>query len=170
MRVREVFFNDFRSFRGQKRISFVHPLTDAVRPLTILAGTNGTGKTTILDTIEELLHFAANMRSRSDLAQEAQRGSLIGATLQISRDDLASSGLYLSDVSSVGKSPAVVTVVVGHEAKIPKDVDVNAPWTISLVVNDQDAGIGHGRHFVAERLDYRAQNVMLQGGTIYIGL
>jgi energy-coupling factor transporter ATP-binding protein EcfA2 len=57
MRIRDIIFRDFRSFRGEKRVSFVDPLTDQVRPITVIAGTNGTGKTTILDTIEGLLKF-----------------------------------------------------------------------------------------------------------------
>ena len=57
MRIREIIFQDFRSFREEKQISFVDPLTDRVRPITVIAGTNGTGKTTILDTIEGLLKF-----------------------------------------------------------------------------------------------------------------
>ena len=52
MRVREIIFRDFRNFRGEQRISFVDSLTDQARPITVIAGTNGTGKTTILDTIE----------------------------------------------------------------------------------------------------------------------
>jgi predicted ATPase len=57
MRVREMTFRDFRNFRGERRISFVDPLTDQVRPITVIAGTNGTGKTTILDVIETSLRF-----------------------------------------------------------------------------------------------------------------
>ena len=57
MRIREIVFEDYRSFRGKKQISFVDPLTGAVRPITIIAGTNGTGKTTILDTMQGLLQF-----------------------------------------------------------------------------------------------------------------
>jgi len=53
MRVRELEFHNFRSFRGRRQISFVDPLTNDVRPVTVIAGTNGSGKTTILDTIQD---------------------------------------------------------------------------------------------------------------------
>ena len=44
MRIREIYFHNVRAFRGEHRISFVDPLTDAVRPVTVIAGTNGTGR------------------------------------------------------------------------------------------------------------------------------
>ena len=54
MRIREIVFNNVRAFRGEHRISFVDLLTDQAHPITVIAGTNGTGKTTILETIREL--------------------------------------------------------------------------------------------------------------------
>ncbi len=42
MRVPEIIFRDFRNSRGEQRISFVDPLTDQARPITVIAGTNGT--------------------------------------------------------------------------------------------------------------------------------
>ena len=54
MRIREILFRDFRSFRGEKRISFCNPLTDVPLELVTLSGTSGTGKTTILNTIFEI--------------------------------------------------------------------------------------------------------------------
>jgi len=84
MRIREILFHDFRSFRGKRRISFVDPLTDAVRPMTVIAGTNGTGKTTILDTIEALLAFALDPGNPRDLVREALESGLICLTLETS--------------------------------------------------------------------------------------
>jgi AAA15 family ATPase/GTPase len=57
MRIREIYFHNVRAFRGAHRISFVDPLTDAVRPVTVIAGTNGTGKTTIY-VLERLLDLS----------------------------------------------------------------------------------------------------------------
>ena len=70
MRIRELFFHDFRSFRGPHPISFVDPLTDTVRPISVLAGTNGSGKTTILDSVEALLDFALDPDRPPDLVRE----------------------------------------------------------------------------------------------------
>ena len=42
MRVREITFHDVRSFRGTQRVSFVDPLSDAVRAVTVLADTSAT--------------------------------------------------------------------------------------------------------------------------------
>ena len=51
MRIRELYFNNFRSFRGERTISFVDPLSDTARPVTVLAGSNGSGKTTIISLL-----------------------------------------------------------------------------------------------------------------------
>ncbi|PIY35482.1 MAG: hypothetical protein COZ06_38120, partial [Armatimonadetes bacterium CG_4_10_14_3_um_filter_66_18] len=59
MKLRELIFNDFRCFRGERVISFVDPLTDEPRPMTVIVGTNGTGKTTVLEAIEGLLRYLA---------------------------------------------------------------------------------------------------------------
>lgn len=62
MKVREVRIRNFRNFRSPgadgRVVSFVDPLTDQVRPLSVLVGSNGCGKTTVLDVIEGLLGFA----------------------------------------------------------------------------------------------------------------
>lgn len=88
MRIREVFFKDFRSFRGERKISFVDPLTDAVRPVSVLAGTNGTGKTTVFDTIEALLTFALEPDAPRDLINEAWATGLVGMAIELSPYEL----------------------------------------------------------------------------------
>jgi len=61
MKLREVRVQNFRNFGPALRtVSFVDDLTDQVRPLSILVGSNGSGKTTILETIEALLLFAVD--------------------------------------------------------------------------------------------------------------
>ncbi|MEW5987962.1 MAG: AAA family ATPase [Chloroflexota bacterium] len=85
MRIREIVFRDFRSFRGEKRISFVDPLTDTVRPMTVIAGTNGSGKTTILDSIEALLKLV--MGSEEKLIHEAMQSGLIWLELELFAPD-----------------------------------------------------------------------------------
>ncbi len=77
MRIRELIFKDFRSFLGTHRISFVDPLTDTVRPVSILGGSNGMGKTTILDAIEALMGFVFSPGNPPNLVFEAQETGLI---------------------------------------------------------------------------------------------
>ncbi len=90
MRVREIIFRDFRNFRGEQRISFVDPVTDQVRPITVIAGTNGTGKTTILDAIEAFLKIIRSPNDQDENALKKSVGNgLASATFEASSDDLA---------------------------------------------------------------------------------
>ena len=89
MRIREIFFHDFRSFRGPHRISFVDPLTDAVMPISVLAGTNGTGKTTIFETIEALLALVLDSSKPHALVTEARRTGFVALGLEIDPADLS---------------------------------------------------------------------------------
>jgi len=88
MRIREIYFHNVRAFRGEHRISFVDPLTDAVRPVTVIAGTNGSGKTTIFDAIEALL-WAALSDSLPDInfLAEIKQTGLVCLTLELSPED-----------------------------------------------------------------------------------
>jgi len=86
MRVRELYFHNFRSFRGERRISFVDPLLGVVRPITVLAGSNGSGKTTILDTIYGLLEFVAMPSKENELVNEILATGFVGLTLEFSVD------------------------------------------------------------------------------------
>jgi len=88
MRIREILFNDFRSFRGERRIAFVDPQTDMVRPVTVLAGFNGSGKTSILDAIEALLAYVLEPDRPGDLVQEAWETGLICMTVELSSKDV----------------------------------------------------------------------------------
>jgi len=82
MRILEIIYNDFRSFRGERRISFVDPLTDSVKPISVLAGTNGTGKTSILETIEALLGLVRDPQATPQLLRQARSESYVGMTVQ----------------------------------------------------------------------------------------
>ena len=92
MRIREIIFHDFRSFRGLHRISFVDPLTDAVRPISVLAGTNGAGKTTILETIEALLALLSDSAKPRDLVMEARRSGFVALTVEFDPLEIGSGG------------------------------------------------------------------------------
>ena len=82
MRIREICFRDFRCFRGEHRISFVDPLTDEPRPITVLAGTNGSGKSTVLESIEAMLRLLGSPDSQPPaLVQEARNTGSIQLTV-----------------------------------------------------------------------------------------
>lgn len=56
MKVREVRFQHIRGFGdGLRCVRFYDPATDQVRPLSVLVGSNGCGKTTVLELIGGLL-------------------------------------------------------------------------------------------------------------------
>jgi predicted ATPase len=121
MRIRELIFQDFRSFRGEHRISFVDPLTQIVRPVTVLAGTNGAGKTTILDTIEALLGLALAGDKTNELIVEARQTGLIRMVLEFSSIDL------LEDDREPQTNPAkeltwIVHIVVGRWDMAPRNL------------------------------------------------
>lgn len=88
MRIREILFHNFRSFRGERRVSFVDPLTDAVRPVSVLAGSNGSGKTTVLDAIEALLALVLEPDEPSSMILEALNTGLIHLILELSPDEV----------------------------------------------------------------------------------
>ncbi len=89
MRVREIIFRDFRNFRGERRISFVDPLTDQVHPITVIAGTNGTGKTTILDVVEAFLKIIRSPNDKDENALKQSIGNgLARAKFEVSSDEL----------------------------------------------------------------------------------
>lgn len=60
MKVREVRFQHIRGFgEGLRCVPFYDPDTDQVRPLSVLVGSNGCGKTTVLEMIEGMLCWEA---------------------------------------------------------------------------------------------------------------
>ena len=114
MRVREILIKNFRSFRGERRISFVDPVTDIVRPVTVLAGSNGSGKTTVLDIIDGLLTFLQDRNNPGDLVSEAKKTGLLAMELEISPCDLLE-----VDVDKTS-SPKIAYIVVGQRDLAPQ--------------------------------------------------
>lgn len=92
MRIREIIFNNFRSFQGERRISFVDPLTNSVRPVSIIAGSNGSGKTTVLEAIKSLLAFVLEPDNPDDLVVEAWETGLICLALELFPTDVLPEG------------------------------------------------------------------------------
>ncbi|MGH9841007.1 MAG: AAA family ATPase [Blastocatellia bacterium] len=114
MRIREIYFHNVRSFRGEHRISFVNPLTGEARPVIVIAGTNGSGKTTIFEAIEALLWFAvgASVPDINILAEIKQTG-LVCLALEISPKD------YLGEINSPDQ---ILHIVVGRKDLVPGDL------------------------------------------------
>jgi energy-coupling factor transporter ATP-binding protein EcfA2 len=114
MRIRNILFEDFRCFRGRRIISFIDPLTERVRDVTVIAGTNGSGKTTILDAIEALLGRLLD-GGPSPLLREAERDGLIWMNVELTREDLYDKPAAVP----VGREPAqILPIAVGREGKI----------------------------------------------------
>lgn len=89
MRIREIIFTNVRSFRGERRISFVDPLLGVVRPVTVLAGSNGSGKTTILEAIYGLLEFVETDFKPNEFVNEVLETGFVCLTLELCKEELA---------------------------------------------------------------------------------
>lgn len=123
MRIREITFKDFRSFRGERRISFVDDATHAVRPVTVLAGSNGSGKTTVLEAIEGLLAFVLEPDMPNKLVEEALETGLIHMELELSPYEAANGEApQLFDRSEIGP-PQSLHVAVGKSVLAPDKPD-----------------------------------------------
>lgn len=170
MRVREILLHDFRSFRGRRRISFINPLTDAVRPVTVIAGTNGTGKTTILDAIEAMLAFVLEPENPRDLVTEAWETGLICLTVEFTPKDLnltEKNGLFGDE------SALVLHIAVGRQ-----EMDSKFPtrdWP-NFFGRFGDSGMSKASYGKADRtinelrkavLSTRQEKTDLHGGLLY---
>ncbi len=114
MRIRELYFNNFRAFRGERTISFVDPLSDTVRPVTVLAGSNGSGKTTILNAIEALLNFMLYPTQTSDFMREAWNTGLVRLTLETTHKELNP-----GSSSPETDEPILINIAVGQSNLAP---------------------------------------------------
>ena len=129
MRNREVMFKDFRSFRGERRISFVNPVTEAVHPLTVLGGSNGCGKTTVLEAIEALLAFLIEPDKPKDLIREAWDTGLIQMTLELSYqdyDNIVSRNEFKAWAGEMGDQ-VLLHIAVGRRDLAPESPDALWP-------------------------------------------
>lgn len=168
MRIREITFNNFRSFRGERRISFVDPVTDTVRPITVLAGSNGSGKTTVLKAIEALLNYVLNPDEPSDFVREAWETGLVHMVLEISPEELTS-----EDSSGNSASPVLANIAVGQSNLAPNLPAQKWPHLFCHLVPRG----GGGNHFkrkapLVERLRKGIVKMLqgpaeMQGGLLY---
>jgi energy-coupling factor transporter ATP-binding protein EcfA2 len=135
MRIREIYFNNFRSFRGEHRISFVDPVTDEVRPVTVLGGSNGTGKTTILDIIEAFLRGMHNF-----LFPEIKENSLVCVSVEIVSADLGEVDKMTGQQNPV---PQVLHFAVGRDDMLPQEIAMVWPDFYGLLRGQEGDYVRH---------------------------
>ena len=88
MRIREICFQDFRSFRGRQVVSFVDPTTGDVRPVSVIVGSDDAAKRTVLEAIDALLSYAIDPRHPRPLVEEAHDAGWIQMGLELTPADL----------------------------------------------------------------------------------
>ena len=168
MRIREIIFHDFRSFRGQRRISFVDPLTDAVMPISVLAGTNGTGKTTILESVEALLAFALDPDQPRDLVREAMESGLIHMTVEV---DLPTANGQ--NAALPGLLPSLLHIAVGRKDLVHGNPEREWPNLVCWLVQRGKQGPPLRRQSrMAKQLREQVSGMLqdqtpLEGGLLY---
>ncbi|HAJ37915.1 MAG TPA: hypothetical protein DCL15_19770 [Chloroflexi bacterium] len=159
MRIREIEFSDFRAFRGQRRVSFVDPIGARPRPLTILAGSNGSGKTTIFNVIEALLAFVLEPDQPAALLDEISETGLVCMSVELDPLDIGNG----SDQRALVDLPEIMHIAVGRRDLAPAQPEQVWPNLFCRLVQRNV----QGRPFVrktplAERLR-RAVSQMHQG-------
>lgn len=140
-----------------------------VRPISVLAGTNGTGKSTILEAIEALLAYVLEPDNPPDLIVEAWNTGLVALTIELAPNELGQINVprtHLSDAAG-----EIMHIAVGK-----RDL-VNSPekvWPHHLFCRLVQRGVS-GRPYVrktplAERLR-KTVSLMMQGkAPLYGGL
>jgi len=172
MRIREILFHDFRSFRGERRVSFVDPLTNAVRPVSVLAGSNGSGKTTLLEALEALLSLLLNPdKQPPKLINEVLESGLIVLTLEVSDADFAGRARDFGSAPA-GKSD-LLRIGVGKRELVSAELllpESNRLCLISEPGNGRRTDKYMGMMTVSLRhaaLDMQRDKADLHGGFIY---
>lgn len=136
MRIREIVLTNVRSFRGERRISFVDPLLDVVRAVTVLAGSNGSGKTTILDAIYGLLEFMQSEFKPNDFVREVLETGFVCLTLEASKEEWGD-----IEQTNVGQEEAaeghlIWRIAVGREKFLPDNYEQLWPHQLAYLKND----------------------------------
>lgn len=76
MKVRELRIRDYRNFRGTTTIQFWDETMGRVRPITVLVGSNGSGKTTVLRLIVDLIGILNRNPPMWDRASDLMAGNV----------------------------------------------------------------------------------------------
>ena len=159
MRIREIVFTDFRAFRGERRISFVDEATNEARPVSVLAGSNGSGKTTIMDAIEGLLGFVLEPDRPNRLVDEAVETGLIHLEVELAPEEAPNGQRTLMN----DRQARILHIAVGRRSLAPTSPERSWPNLYCTLVQ---RGV-QGKPFVrksplAERLR-KAVSAMHQG-------
>jgi energy-coupling factor transporter ATP-binding protein EcfA2 len=139
MRIREIVLTNVRSFRGERRISFVDPLLDVVRAVTVLAGSNGSGKTTILDAIYGLLEFIESDFKPNDFVSEVLETGFVCLTLEVGKDEWGD-----IEQINVGEEGApeghiiFLCIAVGRRKLAPDNYEQLWPFLFAYLKNDSE--------------------------------
>jgi predicted ATPase len=146
---------DLRSFRGRRVLDFVDPATGEARDRVVLVGSNGSGKTTVLELVEGLLAFVWN-------------GNVPDA---FSAAGLAKLTLELHPTESGDERPIEVTIAVGKKAHAPDWESWNNPLVYlresgkgGRPITSASAAVIAARAHIAEML---TGNVDLSGGAVF---
>lgn len=85
MKIRELRLRYFRNVGETLRtISFADEATGLVRPLTVLVGSNGSGKSSVFEVIEGLLRFALDMKTGLPVVQELRERGYAAVRVELS--------------------------------------------------------------------------------------
>ncbi len=160
MRIREIVFNNVRSFRGARRVSFVDPDTNLVRPVTVLAGSNGSGKTTVLEAIEALLTYVYDPLRSNDFVDEVLKSGLVYLVLDLIPEDVGGTSIFIQPMS----------VAVGQRNLASSDLLKSLPAVLRLKQHeppgehDQDDGLAMQLRSYAQQQELEG---LVQGGLLY---
>ncbi len=126
MKIKEIVFHNFRSFRSPSEpIRFVDLISEQARPVTVIAGSNGAGKSTIFDAIRALSEYMLHPQKKYSLLLEIERGDgYVGMELELYREDIGES--FFSETKA--DEPVVLRVGYGNREAAPKNLDEEWPF------------------------------------------
>ncbi len=163
MKISEVRIRNFRNFGANARpVSFVDPLTQQVRPLSVLVGSNGCGKTTVLEVIEGLLNFAVAIEDMPDICGDLRECGYADLGLEFPFDGPA--------FASISEPPVALRVALGRKEFAPEDYLMGAQ--IAAIDQRGVGGRNVERDFGQQALQSWVRQMMqgkklLRGGLMY---
>lgn len=132
MRIREIYINNFRSFRGPNRISFVNPVTDEVHPVSVIAGPNGSGKSTLLEAIASILEHMVLLAGVKNSAKQTPSPFI---------EELYENGLICLSLEITSVEPVrVIYIAVGQAELLPNEYEHGPNLLRDLIYPDTVLG------------------------------
>ncbi|MEM7533510.1 MAG: ATP-binding protein [Chloroflexota bacterium] len=167
MRIREVYLHNFRCFRGRHRISFVNPVTDTVYPVSVLAGANGTGKTTILEVIDISLTILISGVLDFLLALQISDDAYVHVILELSPDEM-----FIEHQESDLRDKHQLIIAIGNQNLAPDSIQFDQwPHRALFLHNDEeDVHIEKYSHSIIkwrEQVKEKNQTKQIEGGYVY---